>query len=150
MRLSRRAYLSAVGGTAVIAGCSTGSADVPSYDVPTVTSPETVSSYLSETSNFDGSMLDLIDRDEVEVAVGAEGNTGNNAYSPVAIQVETGTTVVWKWIRGSHNVVDSNGAFRSDIGTDLTFEQTFTKTGTVTYYCSPHKRYGMKGAVVVK
>jgi len=150
MALSRRAYLSAVGGTAVIAGCSTGSGETPSYDAPTVTPPETVSAYLSETSNFDGSMLDLTDRDEVEVSVGAEGNNGNNAYSPVAVQIETGTTVVWEWIRGSHNVVDSDGAFRSDIGTGLTFEQTFTETGTFTYYCSPHERYGMKGAVVVK
>lgn len=150
MTLSRRTYLSVVGSTAVIAGCSTGGDDIPSYDVPTVTPPETVSSYLSDTSNFDGSMLDLTGRDKVEVAVGAEGNNGNNAYSPAAIQVETGTTVVWEWIRGSHNVVDTDDTFRSDIGTDLTFEHTFQETGTYTYYCSPHERYGMKGAVVVE
>ena len=150
MTLSRRTYLSVVGATAVIAGCSTDSSDIPSYDVPTVTAPDTVSSALVETSNFDGSVLDLTGRDEAEVAVGTEGNNGNNAYSPVAIQVETGTTVVWEWIRGSHNVVDTDDTFRSDIGTGLTFEHTFQETGTYTYYCSPHKRYGMMGAVVVE
>lgn len=150
MALSRRTYLALVGGTAAVAGCSTGSAQAPSYDAPSVAAPEAVSSYLSDASNFDDTALDLTDRDEVEVAVGAEGNAGYNAYSPVAIQITPGTTVVWEWIRGNHNVIDTDGAFQSNLGTDLTFEHTFEEPGTYTYYCSPHENYGMKGAVVVQ
>ena len=149
MTLSRRTYLSLVGGTAAVAGCSTSSAQAPSYDAPSVSVPETVGSYLSDTSNFDGTALDLTDRSEVTVGVGAEGNAGNNAYSPAAIRISPGTSVVWEWLRGNHNVVDTDGAYQSNLGTGLTFEHTFEKTGTYTYYCSPHERYGMKGAVVV-
>lgn len=150
MTLSRRTYLALVGGTAAVAGCSTGSAQAPSYDAPSVAVPEAVTSYLSNTSNFDGTALDLTGRDEVEVAVGAEGNAGYNAYSPAAIQITPETTVVWEWIRGNHNVIDADGAFQSNLGTDLTFEHTFEEPGTYTYYCSPHENYGMKGAVVVQ
>lgn len=150
MTLSRRAYLALAGGAVAVAGCSTGSAQAPSYDAPSVSVPETVSSYLSDVSNFDGTALELTDRDEVTVGVGAEGNSGNNAYSPVAIAVSPGTSVVWEWLRGSHNVIDTDGAFQSDLGTDLTFEYTFEEAGTYTYYCSPHEQYGMKGAVVVR
>ncbi|QSG08952.1 halocyanin domain-containing protein [Halapricum desulfuricans] len=150
MALSRRTYLALVGGTAAVAGCSTGGAQTPSYDAPTVPVPEEVRSYLSDTGHFEGEALDLTDREAVDVAVGAEGNSGNNAYSPPAIQISPGTTVVWEWIRGSHNVIDTDGTFESDLGTNLTFEHTFEDPGTYTYYCSPHRRYGMKGAVVVE
>ena len=49
--------------------------------------------FLANTSNFDG-VVDERGSDSVTVAVGAEGNNGNYAFGPAAIQVDPGTTVV--------------------------------------------------------
>lgn len=116
---------------------------------------DAVSNHLSDTSNFEGSVLVLTDRDSVTVDVGAQGNGGNLAFDPPAIKVSTGTTVTWQWTGegGTHNVVDNDGAF--DSGTPVaeqghTFEHTFDSSGTYLYHCEPHKTLGMKGAVVVE
>jgi halocyanin-like protein len=116
--------------------------------------PQEVSDYLSDTSNFDGSLEDMTGQDSVTVEVGAEGNNGNFAYAPAAIVVDSGTTVTWEWTGqgGQHNVVaESGGDFESElVGQEgTTFEQTFDSTGVVTYFCTPHKSLGMKGAVIV-
>jgi halocyanin-like protein len=117
--------------------------------------PSAVSDYLSDTSNFDGSLADMTGQDSVTVEVGASGNNGNFAYAPPAIAVDSGTTVTWEWTgQGSqHNVVaESGGDFESELTAEsgFTFEQTFDSTGAVTYYCTPHEALGMKGAVVVR
>jgi halocyanin-like protein len=117
--------------------------------------PSAVSSYLSETSNFDGSLTDMTGQSSVTVEVGASGNNGNYAYSPPAIAVDSGTTVTWEWTgQGQqHNVVaESGGDFESELTSEsgFTFEQTFEESGVVTYYCTPHEALGMKGAVVVR
>ncbi|MFB6183743.1 MAG: halocyanin domain-containing protein [Haloarculaceae archaeon] len=117
--------------------------------------PSEVSSYLSDTSNFDGSLTDETGTDQVTVDVGAKGNGGNFAFSPSVIAISTGTTVSWKWTGkgGAHNVVAGDGTFDSgdpvsEAGTHL--EHTFESTGVHTYHCVPHEALGMKGAVVVR
>jgi halocyanin-like protein len=117
--------------------------------------PEAVTSYLSDTSNFDGSVTDETGSDSVTVTVGAEGNDGNFAFAPAAIRVSSGTTVTWEWNGegGQHNVVaEEGGDFESELTAEegFTFEHTFESTGVVTYYCSPHQSLGMKGAVIVE
>jgi len=121
----------------------------------TVAVPSEVSDYLSETSNFDGSLADMTGQSSVTVEVGVSGNNGNFAYGPAAIAVDSGTTVTWEWTgQGSqHNVVaESGGDFESELVGESghTFEQTFEESGVVTYYCTPHEALGMKGAVVVR
>jgi len=158
MTHSRRRYLAAVSGVAgvALAGCG-GGGDVnrTTYDADTVEAPSEVSDYVSASSNFDGSMVDLTGRDEAEVMVGVQGNRGYFAFGPPAIKVSTGTTVTWKWTgRGnSHNVASKgNGPLSSDYSASNghTYSHTFSEKGVYLYYCMPHEMQGMKGAVVVE
>lgn len=114
-----------------------------------------VDEYLTDTSNYDGTIADRTGRDRVRVEVGAQGNGGGFAYGPPAIRVDTGTTVVWEWTGsgGLHNVVAEDGTFNSGdpvSGSGETFRYTVEEAGTYLYFCDPHKALGMKGAVVVE
>jgi len=155
----RRSFIRAIGAvtvTGAVAGCSGGGGNddsTPSGSSGDV--PEAVSSYLSETGNFDGTLTDETDSDSVTVEVGADGNGGAFAFAPAAITISTGTTVTWEWTgEGSeHNVVAEEGAdFESESTMEegFTFEQTFEESGVVTYYCGPHDALGMRGALVVE
>jgi halocyanin-like protein len=123
----------------------------------TTTVPEMQMSFggwLSDTSNFEGTVLDRRGQSEVIIDVGASANSGSFGFAPPAVQVDTGTTVVWEWTGegGAHNVVGQNVDFRSGDPTDeagTTFSQTFEGDRTVLYYCNPHQSMGMKGAIVV-
>jgi halocyanin-like protein len=174
--LDRRTFVRGVGAVTVagaIAGCSGGGGDNGggggdddgnggSDDTTTEGNgggggsvPSAVSDYLSNDDSFGGSVVDETGSDSVTVAVGAEGNGGGFAFDPSAIRVSSGTTITWEWTGegGQHNVVaEEGGDFESDLTAEegFTFEHTFESTGTVLYYCSPHKSLGMKGAVIVE
>ncbi|MFT4882108.1 MAG: hypothetical protein ACI9HI_002128, partial [Salinirussus sp.] len=49
------------------------------------------------------------------------------------------------------NVVHQDGDFESDLLAEagVNFEHTFEEDGIYTYYCTPHRGLGMKGAIVV-
>jgi len=117
---------------------------------------DAVSSYLSDVSNFDGTVSDMTDQDTVTVMVGVDGNGGAFAFSPAAVRVSTGTTVAFEWTgEGStHNVVsEGDGPLDSGTAVDaegVQYEYTFEEAGTYTYYCTPHEGLGMKGAIVVE
>ncbi|MBX0287256.1 halocyanin domain-containing protein [Haloarcula salinisoli] len=157
----RRSFIRAIGAVTVagaVAGCS-GGGDSGNGDGTATGSgsdvPEAVSSYLSETTNFDGSLTDETDSDSVTIDVGAQGNNGAFGFGPAAVKISTGTTVTWEWTgEGSnHNVIAQEGAsFESEQSMEegFSFEQTFEETGVVTYYCGPHETLGMKGALVVE
>ncbi|MUV90814.1 halocyanin domain-containing protein [Halapricum sp. CBA1109] len=154
MRLDRRQLLAA---TATVcagaaAGCSA-SEEPPTYDGPRVDAPSGVESYLSDTSNFDGEMLDWTGREDPTVDVGIQGNGGNYAFGPAAMQVAAGTTVTWEWTGEgqAHNVVHEDGTFESQSTAEegFTFSHTFESTGTYRYVCTPHRSQGMKAVVVV-
>ena len=112
--------------------------------------------YLSDTRNYEGEIMDAMGRDEIVVAVGAEGNGGNFAYHYPAIAVSSGTTVSWRWTGegGQHNIV-SDGPTEFDFSSGPPkiegepFEHTFEGAGIGLYVCEPHSSLGMKGAVVV-
>jgi len=91
--------------------------------------------------------------DEVTITVGADGNKGHYAFDPPAVRVDPGTTIVWKWATDgpSHNVVENEGRFASDLVGDggHTFSRTVEDRGILRYVCSLHERMGMKGAIVV-
>lgn len=108
--------------------------------------------WFEKTSNYDGT-VDKTGQESVTIAVGADGNNGNFAFSPAAVRVDPGTEIVWEWTgNGSlHNVVAEDGRFESELTDEagFTFEQTLDSTGVYKYACAPHKQMGMKGAVVV-
>jgi halocyanin-like protein len=109
--------------------------------------------WMSDVGNYDG-VVDQTGSDEVTVTVGAEGNGGNFAFGPAAINVDPGTTVVWEWNGegGQHNVVTEEGAdFESELSSEagFTFEQTLEEEGVIKYFCQPHRALGMKAVVVV-
>ena len=167
--VSRRTFLRAtptivVGGT-VLAGCtgnSSGTAEERPAD--TANSPSsgsesnssgtsTFDAWLSDTGNY-SNVADKTGTSEVTVSVGVQGNNGAYAFAPPAIEISTGTTVLWKWTGkgGNHDVVAQNGSFESELqGTEgATFEHSFDSSGTYKYYCTPHRAMGMKGGIVVK
>lgn len=156
VRLTRRQMLT-LGGTAMLgalAGCSAGGGKV-TYTGTKVSVPSNAKDYLSNVSNFHGEAIDLTDESEVEVIVGERGNGSFYAFGPPAIEITTGTTVVWKWNGkgGAHNVAAEDDTFYSGpsiISSSETFEHTFEESGLYRYYCTPHKANGMKGVVIVE
>lgn len=109
--------------------------------------------YLDDVSNFDGTIQDFRGQGQATVQVGASGNGGNFAFSPPAVHVDNGATVIWEWTGqgGEHNVVHEGGDFESELSGEsgFTFEHTFDEDGVYQYFCQPHKSLGMKGVVVV-
>jgi len=101
-------------------------------------------------ANYDGT-VDERGSDAVRVTVGVQN--GDGPYGFGAVRVSPGTTVTWEWNGkgGSHNVLDTNGTFESELVAEAghTFSYTFETPGVYTYYCQPHEALGMKGAVVV-
>ena len=143
--LTRRTLLRA-GAGAVAAGTLAGS--VPAQ----AAAADPFGGWLSNTSNFDGSVVDETGSDAVTISVGVEGNNGPNGFGPAAVRVDPGTTVTWEWTGdGYHNVKASDGSFESEMTEESghTFEQTFDSKGVQKYACLPHKTMGMKGVVVV-
>lgn len=149
-RLDRRSLLRgagtvAAGGLAALAGCSGGGDPTPE---------DKFGGWMDGVENYDGSVVDVTDMDEIRVKVGTEGNGGYYAFSPPAIRVSTGTTVVWEWTGkgGGHNVVEEGGDYESKLTAEegFTFSYTFESPGTSKYYCRPHEPMGMKGIIVVE
>jgi halocyanin-like protein len=139
--VSRRAFITAVAGTAATAAAGTAAAQA-SFD-----------GWMSDVGNY-SEVVDETGSDEVTITVGAEGNGGNFAFGPAAVQVDPGTTIVWEWNGegGQHNVIAEEGAdFESELTAEagFTFEQTLDSEGVIKYYCQPHRALGMKAVVVV-
>jgi len=108
------------------------------------------------TDNYDGSTVDARGEDAVTVTVGASGNGGSFAYSPVALRVDPGTELTFEWASNTHNVAvaeqpDGAGWEGHDTVEDegFSFSATLDTEGVYKYFCTPHVGLGMKGAVVV-
>ncbi len=98
------------------------------------------------------------------------------AFKPASLEVQPGTTVVWKntskqghsvtayedqlpaganyWASGGYgSEKQARRAWRSATGGRLgqgdTFEREFTVTGTHNYVCIPHEQSGMAGVITV-
>lgn len=177
-RLSRRRFTALAATTAVsvsLAGCTGSggnspaeeSGDTPDTSTQNTETPESSSGdetggtsgsvsfdgWLDEVGNYDR-VVDETGTSAVSVDVGSEANGGGFGFGPAAVRVSKGTTVTWEWTGngGSHNVVDTDGNFESELATSAghTFEHTFGETGTFKYSCVPHETIGMKGVVVVE
>lgn len=171
-RFNRRTVMRTIGGTALavsLAGCA---GDEPTEDEAPEEEPEEeeaddemieppaeVDEFLTEwdAEGYDGEMLDATGEDELTVDVGS-GELGLG-FSPVAVAIESGTTVTFEWTGegGGHNVVADED---SDIDVDIeeeeiadaghTVEHTFDETGNYLYICEPHLAQGKVGAIVVE
>ena len=140
--VSRRGFLTTVAGTAATAAAA-----------GTATAQASFDGWMSDVGNY-SEVTDATGQDEVSITVGAEGNGGNFAFGPAAVQVDPGTTIIWEWNGkgGQHNVVaEEGGEFESELVTEagFTFEQTLESEGVIKYFCQPHRALGMKGVVVV-
>lgn len=74
----------------------------------------------------------------------------NNAYSPAALSVKVGTTVVAHNEDAiAHTWTAKDGTWDSGtMGQEGTFSFTFTQPGTFAYVCTLHVRF-MQGTVTV-
>lgn len=105
--------------------------------------------WFEDVPNFEGT-ADRTGEDEVTVTVGAGGDL---VFDPPAVHVDPGTTVVFEWDQGLHNVAEKESGERyasettDESGT--TYSVTFESEGVSTYVCEPHRAQGMKGAVAV-
>lgn len=80
----------------------------------------------------------------------------NNAFDPVGLHVEPGTTVRFELEEGSHSatayadrIPADAEPFDSGVIDAGSFEHTFEVPGTYDYYCIPHESMGMVGRIVV-
>ena len=152
------ASLSAVAAGGALAGCGGAEGADTTSQYPEYTDvPSSVTEFLSNTSNFDGTGIDRTDAEEVSVTVGAKGNGNYWAFGPAVVAISPGTTVVWQWNAkgGAHNVVSVDDREPLDSGaavpsSNATYEYTFEEPGAYRYVCVPHEINGMKGAVIVE
>jgi len=139
----------APGNTTTTAPATTTTMGTPT-DTPTPTPIPGPDEYLSNTPNYDGTIVDETGSGSVTVGVGADGQL---IFEPAAIRISTGTTVTWEWQGGVHNVVAEDGTFDSGAAVgdpNTTFEHTFDSAGEWAYFCEPHVFAGMKGYVIVE
>ena len=146
--IDRRSFVRATGAAALavsLAGCAGNGDDEHSY----VDEEPDYGGYLDDVSNYDRT-VDFTDTAEIRIDVGAGDGL---QFEPAAVQISTGTRVVWEWTGqgGDHNVVEEDGVFESETTAEAGFEfsHTFEETGTYLYVCTPHEAVGMKGAVSV-
>ncbi len=77
----------------------------------------------------------------------------NFAFSPASLTIKSGTAVTWTNQDGApHQVASDPGtpvAFSSDsLANGESYQFTFTRPGTYTYYCTIHP--SMKGTIIVQ
>jgi len=72
------------------------------------------------------------------------------SYSPLAIEIDSGTTVIWSnddFV--AHTVTDVDKTFDSEfIQSGSTWRYTFDEPGELDYFCTLHP--WMKGSILVK
>ena len=93
----------------------------------------------------------------VNIGVGQNGNV----FTPSSVNATVGTTVVFTWSAGTHNVIQTidnsctnitTGGFTSGPAANQpgkTFNFTITKPGNIWYTCQIHCATGMKGVIFV-
>ena len=125
----------------------------PAGDEPARSTPSggDLDGWMDGVENYDG-VVDRRGESEVRVEVGATGNGGEFAFSPAAVHVDPGTTVVWEWVGSKvYDVVDSAGLFASPeaTGAGQRYAVRFEGDGLSTYECTEYGPLGMRGAVLV-
>jgi len=73
----------------------------------------------------------------------------DNAFSPNAVTVTTGSTVTWEWQGSNQHSVTFSAGPSSPVQSTGTFQRTFDQPGTYSYFCSVHGAAVMSGTVTV-
>jgi plastocyanin len=82
-------------------------------------------------------------------------NVSSNQFSPASVTMNTGDTVKWVWVNGSHTTTSSSiptGAtpWNSPITSSVTtYSYVPSVAGTYNYVCTPHASMGMVGTLIV-
>jgi len=107
-------------------------------------------------NGYDGDILDRTDQSRITVEVGSDDDF--HGFSPTAVEVTEGTTVVWEWSEG-HVGHDITALPSSSIDVDVqesvviergfVVEYTFSESGLYLYDCSPHNVFRAVGGVIV-
>jgi plastocyanin len=90
------------------------------------------------------SSLDLIAQTTHNVTV------SNYSFTPSQLIINVGDKVKWTNVLGSHNVNGTKATFATNpesfgnsVGSNWTYEYTFSTSGTYNYQCDPHAAMGM-------
>jgi halocyanin-like protein len=114
-----------------------------------------VDEWLSEYDEYTGRLTDKTGRSSVSVGVGAGHDGQNRSFSPVAIEVDPGTEIVFQWNGrgGTHDVYWEDGDFepsRTTRDASNTYSVTIDEPGVYRYFCRTDRPYNGRGAVVVR
>jgi len=93
-----------------------------------------------------------------EVVVGPGGSL---VYEPADLEIAVGTTVNFVWDSDNHNIVVENqpeganwegtpGGDSETYDTGYEYSHTFTTNGEYAYYCQPHVGAGMEATITVQ
>jgi plastocyanin len=75
----------------------------------------------------------------------------NYSFKPGTIVIHKGQTVTWRRVEGHHTVTFKDGSFDKQLNRSYPrVSRTFRKRGTFRYFCSIHRKKGMRGKVVVR
>jgi plastocyanin len=87
-------------------------------------------------------------------AASAQGtivDAGEQYFEPPVLTVPVGTSVLWRDVQGTHDVVATDGTFASAVMFEGgTYSFTFTRPGRYRYVCTLHEGAGMWAEVVVE
>lgn len=149
-QLSRRHVLLAAGAiTGGLAGCL----GEEGWDVDEDAPPEEQIRQFLDGANGSDEIVDRTDASTVRIENGRGEDVSGFAFSPAAVRISQGTTVVWEWVDGSaHTVTHENGdAFDSgrEAGAGFEYERVFDDPGLVLYICEPHQNV-QRGAILVE
>ena len=85
-------------------------------------------------------------------------DVASNSFTPSALTIEEGDTVIWTNTSGSHNVNGTITTFPSNpdsFGSGAvasggwTYSYVFTTAGSYDYQCDPHAGWGMTATITV-
>jgi plastocyanin len=168
MRTYDRRTLLRLGGvatTVALAGCSSGDEDEDPTETDAATPTSTPSGDAPPGGDVLGGPDDLQSSATVEaLSLDSDQGAGEFVFSPAVVWVESGATVTFEDVSGSHSATayhSDNGKvgrtppdaepFDSGVMSEgKSFEHTFSTPGVHNYYCSPHEGLGMVGLVVVE
>ncbi len=162
------AFGNPVAGTAVAWQVTSGSATVSPPSSPTdafgISSATVTVGAAPGPIVIEASATGLAESPVTFAATGTQSNAatvrlisdGANRFEPDQVTVTVGTTVVWEWQSGFHNVESSlTPDFPGSgppVSPPMTYSFTFTSPGTYQYHCVVHgtPTSGMRGIIVVQ
>ncbi|KOX94666.1 plastocyanin/azurin family copper-binding protein [Haloarcula rubripromontorii] len=178
MDQNRRQFLGALTAvvTGTIAGCSGGDSEDPSptetataTQVPTRTATATSADSVT-TPTETATPTDTLTETETPTATPTPTETpvdadqevavapGDFVFDPETFEIPVGSTVLWVWEGGGHNVKptatpeDSDWSGTPGDGTyssGYQYAHTFAVPGEYEYHCVPHQSLGMTGSFTV-